>query len=44
MRAILTSIREKLVAEKMELLGNVVIGEVSLKSKISKSELDSPRV
>ncbi|CAM9896563.1 unnamed protein product [Ectocarpus sp. 6 AP-2014] len=39
-RAILTSIREKLVAEKIEMLGNVIIGEDPLKSKLSKSDIE----
>ncbi|CAM9582066.1 unnamed protein product, partial [Scytosiphon promiscuus] len=39
-RSILTSIRAKMVAKKMELLGNVVIGEDTLKSKLSQSDIE----
>lgn len=37
-RAILTTIREKIIKGKIELLGNVSIGEQTLKSKLSNGE------
>eukprot|EP00752_Nemacystus_decipiens_P011818 g10487.t1 len=39
-RSILTSIRGKMVASKIEMLGNVYIGEDSLKSKLSTSDIE----
>ena len=43
-RSILTSIRGKLVANKIKMLGNVCIGEDTLKSKLSTSKLGKNKV